>query len=92
MITEPGIDGILPADCFEIDSVLRKVKISIERHGSKNIFIVGHNDCAGNQQSEEEHKKQICKAVEKLKDVEPFCKVTGLWVSKEWSAEKIIEQ
>jgi len=92
MITEAGMDGILSDACCNINSLLKKIDISLEKHNSNSIFIVGHYDCGGNIVSEETHREQICIAVENVKRQKPSVKVIGLWVSKEWTVEKIIER
>ena len=91
VITEAGMDGILANESVNIDSILQKVDISIDKHKANNIFIIGHYDCAGNPVDEKTHKKHIRKGVERLKSLRPFCKVIGLWVSEQWLAERIIE-
>ena len=50
MITEPGPNKILSEnkDKNSIDSIKRRVKISVEAHKSRLIAVVGHHDCAGN--------------------------------------------
>ena len=92
MITEAGIDGVLVQGNVDITNIIEKIQISLDKHGSEMIFIVGHFDCAGNQVNEETHRKHIREAVERLKSMMSSCKIIGLWVSKEWMVEKIIER
>ena len=49
-ITEPGPNFILSEqrDSVSIQSILERLRISIERHKSIGIAVVGHHDCAGN--------------------------------------------
>ena len=87
MITEPGPDKILAEGSDEalVGSILKKVNISVSKHGSKIIAITGHYDCAGNPVSEEEHKKQIKKAVETIKGWDlPVKTILGLWIDKDF--------
>ena len=91
MITEIGMVGALSADYFEIDSIIKKVRFSVEQHNSSNIFVVGHHDCKGNPIDDETHKKQIYRATKRLNRLDLPCKVTGLWLSDEWRIERIIE-
>ena len=55
VVTEAGPVKIL-ADCEDrvlVDSIKRRVEISIGKHRSKYIAVVGHFDCAGNPVSKE---------------------------------------
>jgi hypothetical protein len=66
MITEPGPNKILSEgrDINIIESLRKKVGISIEKHNSKIIAVVAHYDCAGNPESEDVQKKHLRKAVD----------------------------
>ena len=49
MITEPGPDKALTQGPVEVvESIRRKVLVSITAHYSSVIAVVGHHDCAGN--------------------------------------------
>jgi carbonic anhydrase len=90
MITEAGIDKVLASeDHKETKNILKKIDISIEKHNSSLIFVVGHHDCGGNPVDDKTHKKQIRIAVEKVKKLRPSNHVIGLWVSNKWTVEKI---
>ncbi len=87
MITFPGIDGFLAsASEEELTQILKMINISVEKHGSKHLYIVGHYDCAGNPVSEEEHKNHISQAVRRLKQLFPNLTIKGLWVGQDWKA------
>lgn len=92
MITEPGMDGKLADENFNIDEILIKVDISIEAHNSKDIFVVGHYDCAANPTDKKTHIKQIKLAVERIKDLRPQSKVIGIWVESQDLVEFILEK
>ncbi|MCL5409198.1 MAG: hypothetical protein M1135_04200 [Candidatus Omnitrophica bacterium] len=92
IITEPGMDGILSDEKNDINSILLKIETSIDKHNSCILFVVGHFDCAGNPVNDKSHKKHICIAVNRLKNLKSFVRIIGLWVSNEWMVEKIIEQ
>ena len=85
MITTPGPDKLLSEykDTGEIEAVKNKVSISCNAHKSKLVFIAGHHDCAGNPCAEENHLKQIKKAVENVKGWGLDSEVYGIWVDKE---------
>ncbi|MCL5674646.1 MAG: hypothetical protein M1501_02725 [Candidatus Omnitrophica bacterium] len=92
MITDPGMDGILANENKDINNILLKIEISIEKHNSSILFLAGHYDCAGNPVDDKSHKKDIGIAVDRLKNLIPFVRIIGLWISNEWIVEKIIEK
>jgi len=92
VITEPGPVKIL-AEATE-SSVLEDVKkcigISVNKHNSKIIAIVGHYDCAGNPLSKEEQIKQLPLAKKTIESFGFNVEVMMLWVEGDWNTvEKI---
>jgi len=79
MITEPGPNKILSEEKETniIESLKKKVAISVEKHNSQVVIIAAHHDCAGNPENEDVQKEQLQKAV----------KVVASWG---FSVEKII--
>jgi len=70
---EPGV----------VAAIKRCVEISVERHGSCLVAVVGHYDCAGNPVGKEEQLKQIAAAIEVVRGwgvAEKGVEVIGLWV------------
>lgn len=92
LITEPGMDGLLSDQDKKFESIMTKVKFSIQKHFSKTIFIVGHHDCAGNPVDDISHKKQIHTAMRNLKSLVLPATVVGLWVSKKCSVKEIVRE
>ncbi len=91
MITEAGMDGLLTKQrCPKKESLIDKIDISLEKHGSCSVFIVGHSDCGGNPVDDKKHKKQIRSSVKRVKKWKPAVKVAGLWVSDKWEVEELI--
>ena len=90
-ITEPGPCKILSENqnMTLIDSILARINISINRHGSKLIAISGHHDCAGNPCGEQNQKEQIRQSVEFLKNQYPALDIIGLWIDSEWTIREI---
>jgi carbonic anhydrase len=92
-ITEPGPNLILaeqkPTWLFQ--SILNRIKISIEKHKSKGIAIVGHYDCAGNPSSEEDQLEHIGKAIQVLRQKYENMKIVGLWVDDTWQIHELEE-
>lgn len=89
MITEAGMDGFLADVNSDIGGITRKLKISIGTHASTCIFIVGHEDCAGNPVNEKTHKLNIEQSVERVKNLNLPVKVMGLWVSGDFEVSQI---
>jgi len=94
MITEPGADKAVCNGWFErIQEIKEKVMVSVNKHGSKIIVIAGHDDCAGNPVTPEEHKKQIRDAVQEVVSWKlPLDKITGIWLNKDWKVEVIVQK
>lgn len=80
LITEPGIDGVLADENRDIHDVLKKVDLSIKKHGSRIIFIAGHSDCKGNDVSNDIHKEHILAGVRRLKPIYSDKEITGVWM------------
>lgn len=66
MITEPGPNKILAEgkNLQIIESLKKKVEISVTKHDSNIIAVVGHYDCAGNPGGENLQKEHLRKAVD----------------------------
>lgn len=92
MITKPGMDGFLASEESDISNIVENIQISVDVHFSKNIFIVGHYDCAGNPVDEIIHKNQIKKAANRIKSIFKDLNVAGLWVLENFSVQLIIEK
>jgi hypothetical protein len=74
-----------------LGSVRSRLLISLNKHGSETLVIVGHDDCAGNPVSREVHFTHIRKAVEVVRDWNLTIKeIVGIWVDKEWQVSKVI--
>ncbi len=85
MITEPGPNKILSEreDAATIGSLKKRVKISVETHGSKIIIIAAHHDCAGNPVDESTQKEHLRKAVDTIFSWNfPVKKVIALWLDE----------
>ena len=91
MITEPGPDKILSENKkFGITkSIKGRVEISIEKHKSKAIVVIGHHDCAGNPVNEKTHRMQIKKAVQNVDSWNSEVPVFGLWLDRDWKVTLI---
>jgi len=95
MITEPGPNKILAKNSPKalIQSIKSRVKISVNKHHSKVVAVVGHHDCAGNPANISEQKKHLVKAMDQIhKWNMPINEIVGLWVNSDfkvaWSKAK----
>jgi len=87
MITEPGPNKILSEgkDAHVIGSLKKKVEISVEKHNSRIIAIVGHYDCAGNPESKDMQKEHLRKAVNVIASWGfPAKKIIALWLDEDF--------
>ena len=91
VITEPGVDKVLASGTFnQLEALKAKAQISVKTHGSRIIVIAGHDDCAGNPVTPEEHKSQLLKAVEIVRAWKlPAEKIVPVWVNMDWKIEVI---
>ncbi len=89
-ITEPGPDKILASGGGELfESIKNRVLISVEKHGSKNIVIVAHHDCAGNPVTRERHLTDLRQAAENVGRWGLDVAVKKLWVNEGWMVEEV---
>ena len=91
MITEPGPNKILAEskDDPVIETIKRRVEISVNKHASKIIAIVGHYDCAGNPVDRDTQIKQIRSAIKIVGSWNFNVQIIGLWVDENWKVHKI---
>lgn len=91
LITEPGPNKILSENCENkiIESIRRRVEISIIRHNSELIALVGHHDCAGNPVEQGTQEKQIRMAFKVVELWNFNAQIIGLWVDKYREVHKV---
>lgn len=90
-ITEPGPNLVLSEnkEDIKIDSILKRLKISVVNHKSTGIAVVGHYDCAGNPSEYEDQIEHIKNSIKFLKEHYAELEVIGLWVNKDWEVELV---
>jgi hypothetical protein len=93
-ITEAGPNLILSDDVNTvlIQSIINRLNISIEKHKSVGIAIVGHHDCAGNPSQKTMQIKHIHKSIQALQKEFVNVETIGLWVDKDWQVLEIINE
>lgn len=91
IITEPGPCKVISENLNTtlIESIENRISISINKHGSKIIFISGHYDCTGNPVKQDIQIEQIKKCDEILRFKYPNVKVVKLWINDNWGVEEL---
>ena len=91
MITEPGPARILARRKERpiLDSIRKRIGLSLLRHGSTMVAVAGHHDCAGNPAAEEAQFKHIATAIKTIKSWRFDVRAIGLWVDKNWKAHEV---
>ncbi len=91
VITEPGPIKILAegAPGELVDSIRTRADISVNKHGSKVIALVGHHDCAGNPVDKETQLEQIERAVNTVSSWGFEIEIIKLFVGPEWQIERL---
>ena len=93
-ITEAGPNLILSEqkNHVPIQSILERLKISIESHRSVGVAIVGHHDCAGNPAPRDDQIAHIQKATPFLRQQYENLEIIGLWVDENWEVHEVTEE
>ena len=91
MITEVGPDKVIceGIDTDLVESIKRRVSISLKKHNSKIIILAGHYDCAANPVSEDRHLKEIKEGVKKIKEWGLEAEIHGVWIDKDWKVRLV---
>ena len=84
MITEPGPERVLAEGKKKttIQSIRKRFEISVKRHNSSLVAIVGHYDCAGNPVNKDTQLEQVIIAVKTLESWNLRVQAVGLWIDK----------
>lgn len=85
-ITEPGPNLILSKQQpgTLVNSIMDRLSISIEKHKSTGLAIVGHHDCAGNPAGKGEQVVHTENAIEFVRQRYTNIETIGLWVDQNW--------
>ena len=91
MITEPGPIRTLSKNREKaiIESIKRRVEISIAKHNSKIVALVGHHDCAGNPVEQDTQVKQLRMAIKVVDSWKFNAQIIGLWVDKNLEVREV---
>ncbi|NQT97462.1 MAG: hypothetical protein HQ562_06945 [Candidatus Marinimicrobia bacterium] len=90
-ITEPGPIKIIAErqNSTILDNILLRIDISVKKHGSGLIAVVGHHDCAGNPESKAVQVRQIEQSINFLQKKYPDVELMGLWVDENWAVHEL---
>lgn len=90
-ITEPGPNHILSeqTDQAAYESIIHRLNISVDKHGSNQLAIVAHHDCAANPSTYEKQIEQIKTAIKKIKGSYTDMEIIGLWVDEQFEVHEI---
>lgn len=90
-ITAPGPNGILSRqeDEHAMQSILKCLDVSVNKHDTVGIAVVGHYDCAGNPGNEDYQNTDTRGAVRFLRAKYPERNVIGVYVNDAWQVEEI---
>ena len=90
-ITEPGPNLILSmqSDSSLVESILTRLKISVEKHMSVGAAVVGHYDCAGNPAKKDEQIQHIEESIRFIQQQYEELEIIGLWVDENWKVQEI---
>jgi hypothetical protein len=91
MVTYPGVDGIISnkENSNEIALMRKAVSISIEKHRSRVIAVVGHFDCAGNPGDKEHHYRHILRALDEVSSWNFPAQIAGFYVNDKQQIEEV---
>ncbi len=89
-VTEPGPNGILAkGDQRHTEIIKEMVEISVKKHGSHCVVIVGHYDCAGNPGPKEMQVDHVKKAMEVVRSWGLDVHLHGVYVDEFWMVHPI---
>jgi len=89
-VTAPGMVKYLADATERTSQILSDLRISIHEHGSAQIGVVAHADCAGNPVPDSTQKRQVSEAVAFLRTEFPGAEIAGIWVSEHSIVERIL--
>jgi hypothetical protein len=92
-ITEAGPNLVLSEQKNNVtaQSILERVNISVEKHHSVGIAVVGHHDCAGNPAPQDDQIVHIQDAIRFLRKRYENVEIIGLWVDEDWEVHEVVE-
>lgn len=88
-VTAAGIVKHVASDTGRTETIFSDLDVSVNQHGSQDIAVVAHHDCAGNPTTDAEQKEQVSRAVSRLMRRHPDAEVIGIWLDRNWTVERV---
>lgn len=88
-VTTAGLVRHLAEDTEQTGTILANLAISVEKHGSRQVAVVAHHDCAGNPVPDETQKQQLAAAVARIEKLYPEAETVALWLNEQWIVERV---
>lgn len=88
LVTHPGVDGFVVQEPELAARVLRpSIEISVQRHASPVLALVGHHECAANPGSADQHREHLLQGLRVLQTWNLGVKLIALWVNADWQID-----
>jgi hypothetical protein len=90
-ITEPGPVRILATatDAAALESIKRRLNISVNKHGSTRVAIIAHADCAGNPVDKDAQLSQLRMAAATVLSWDMGVQLDLLWLGDDWQVKRV---
>jgi carbonic anhydrase len=88
-ITTAGLVKHLAETTSQTAHLLENLETSMKAHGSRQVAVVAHHNCAGNRVSDRTQKQQVATAVSLVAETYSELEVIGLWLNEQWIVERI---
>jgi carbonic anhydrase len=88
-VTAAGMVKHVASDTSRTQAILGDLDVSVSQHGSRDIAVVAHHDCAGNPAADTEQKDQVAKAVARLMERHPGAEVVGIFLDRNRTIERV---
>ena len=91
VITEAGPDKLMASTSTASRLILQRILVSRDKHGSEDLALVAHHDCAGNPVTRMEHLAHLKRAATIMETWDLKMNIYMLWVNDEWQVELVEE-
>lgn len=88
-VTAPGMVKNIASPTDRTEEIFSDSRISTEKHGSTQIAIAAHADCAGNPVPDATQKQQLSEAMTRLHEAFPEAEIVALWLDSNQIVERI---
>lgn len=92
MVTEAGPNKVLAENMntLIIDNIEKRVNVSVQKHGTKVVAIVGHFGCAGNPVKKDQQIEDLKKAQKTVAGFGFKAQIILLWVGEGFKKAELI--